>query len=107
SIQGFGECPSSWPHFERENQAGGGDSVESLTVRRGRSHFFRSPRHLLRTAAGELDRNCQSFFFLDGRPGQPEGGSSALRRRRGKRSGFQTAVGVEARFFHGCQSGGL
>jgi hypothetical protein len=70
-------------------------------------HVGHTVTTLLRTGAGEPGRNYQSFFFLDGRPRQPEGGSSALRCRRGKKSGVQIAVGVEARFFYGCQSGSL
>ena len=34
----------------------------------------------------ELGGHYQPFFFLDGWPGQLEGGSSALRRRRSEKS---------------------
>ena len=52
-----------------------------------------------------LMRNYRSSFFLDGRPGQPEGRSSAPGLSRGEKSEVETAVGSEARFFQGCQSG--
>lgn len=41
------------------------------------------------------------------RPWQPEGASSALRCRRGKKSRFQTAVGIEESFLHEYQNGSL
>src|SRR5579864_516866 len=98
---------SCWFHFVGENQARADHSVEPIAVGQGGSYFFRSSRDLLRTGRRRLGRNQQSFFFLNGRSGQPEGGPSALRLYRGEKSGFQTTVGIGARFLHRYQSGGL
>ncbi len=71
------------------------------------AHEISSDLEQVNLVTGEPGRNYQSFFFLDGWQGQPEGGSSALRLGRGKKSGFQNAARGDARFFHGCQSGSL
>ena len=92
-----------------ESQISGGNcSVESPAIRRGRSHFFRGPRDLGATLEqvnlmGIMNPSSSS---MDGQ-GSLKAGLLRFGAGRGKKSGFQIAVAGEARFFHGCQSGGL